>query len=275
MIVKPADMNRAYLKHFTFQASRYEEYVDGVCLSKGNCNTIVVSKPISHDCVAFNLVNEIPVKIWDHFELPVLGYAGGDVLKDRIQYGRLNTLKWHDPTEPIVCNIFNNMTCIRFATLSPLRIVEFYGEFTDIQNNSRTINNNKAEGVNMGRQCPWSKEELLKLYRKVDAYAKTLYILLCKQGDSDAGEALASYNLFKLPVVYVFIHYHYGKFEDLGMSNNDISAYIGLFMLDTRNFVENFLEGMREQNVFYYDRRNEIAPKLIEVCEEVLYIINH
>ncbi len=127
----------------------------------------------------------------------------------------------------------------------------------------------------MGRQCPWSKEELLKLYRKVDAYAKTLYILLCKQGDSDAGEALASYNLFKLPVVYVFIHYHYGKFEDLGMSNNDISAYIGLFMLDTRNFVENFLEGMREQNVFYYDRRNEIAPKLIEVCEEVLYIINH
>ena len=118
-------MNRAYLKHFTFQASRYEEYVDGVCLSKGNCNTIVVSKPISHDCVAFNLVNEVPVKIWDHFELPVLGYAGGDVLKDRIQYGRLNTLKWHDPTEPIVCNIFNNMTCIRFATLSPLRTVNF------------------------------------------------------------------------------------------------------------------------------------------------------
>ncbi len=130
-------------------------------------------------------------------------------------------------------------------------------------------------GINLGRQCPWEKEELLTIYRKVENYAKALYILLKKQGDSDAEEAFASYNLFKLPVVYVFIHYHYGKFEDLGMNQGDISAYLGLFMLDTKNFVDNLLEGMRGQNVFFYDRKNEIAPMLIKVCEEVRYILNH
>ncbi len=126
-------MNKAYLKSFIFQATRYEEYIDGVCNSRGNCNTTIVSKLMSHDCVAFGLMNDIPVCINDHFGLPVMGYAGGDVLPDRIQYGRLNTLTWDDPNEPMVCNIFNNMTCIRFATLSPLRVVEFYGEFEDIQ----------------------------------------------------------------------------------------------------------------------------------------------
>ena len=33
----------------------------------------------------------------------------------------------------IQMNLFNNMTCIRFALMSPLRIVEFYGYFLDIQ----------------------------------------------------------------------------------------------------------------------------------------------
>ena len=72
MIIKPTDGNRAYLKPFTFQASRYEEYVDGVCLSKGTCQTTIISKPISHDCVAFALTNEVPVKIKDRFGLPIL-----------------------------------------------------------------------------------------------------------------------------------------------------------------------------------------------------------
>ncbi len=132
-----------------------------------------------------------------------------------------------------------------------------------------------SEGINMGRQCPWKKEELLTIYRKVENYSKALYVILKKQGDPEAEDSLASYNLFKLPIVYVFIHYHYGRFEDLGMSQSDIFAYIGLFMPDPRNFANNLLEGMREQNVFYYDNENEIAPWLIKVCEEVLYILNH
>lgn len=131
------------------------------------------------------------------------------------------------------------------------------------------------EGINMGRQCPWEKEELLNFYHKVDSYAKTLYVTLNQQGDPDAEEALISYNIFKYPIVYIFIHYHYGKFEDLGMDENDIAGYLGIFMLNTRNFVDNLLDGLVEQNVFYYDRHNEIAPKLIDICKEINYILNH
>lgn len=132
-IIRPTDMNKAYLKNFIFEATRFEEYMDGVCLSKGTCNTTIVSKLISHDCVAFGILGDVPVKINTRFGLPVLGYSGGDVLEDRIQYGRLpGNLSWPNSAEPVVCNIFNNMTCIRFATLSPLRIVEFYGRFVEI-----------------------------------------------------------------------------------------------------------------------------------------------
>lgn len=132
--IRPTDMNKVYLKNFIFEAKSYEEYIDGVCISKGNCKTTIVSKLINHDCVAFGILDEVPVKIKTQFGLPVFGYAGGDVLQDRIQYGRLpDSLSWSDSTEPIVCNIFNNLTCIRFATLSPLRIVEFYGNFIDIR----------------------------------------------------------------------------------------------------------------------------------------------
>lgn len=66
------------------------------------------------------------------------------------------------------------------------------------------------------------KEELLTIYRKVENYSKALYVILKKQGAPEAEVSLASYNLFKLPIVYVFIHYHYGRFEDLGMSQSDI-----------------------------------------------------
>ena len=77
----------------------------------------------------------IPVKINSRFGLPILGSQYGDVLNDRIQYGRIpDSMNWHDSKEPVVCNIFNNMTCIRFAMMSPLRIVDFYGQFTDICN---------------------------------------------------------------------------------------------------------------------------------------------
>ena len=55
-----------------------------------------------------------------------------DVLADRVQYGRLTSIGLKDANEPIVCNIFNNMQCIRFAMTSPLRIIEFYGTFSSI-----------------------------------------------------------------------------------------------------------------------------------------------
>lgn len=127
---------KIYKKSFIFEASSFEEYQDGQCISRGLCNTTVIAKVLNDECIGMMLHGTVPVRINIRFEFPILGLQyGGDVLEDRVQYGRIpRTLSWQDSNEPIVCNIFNNMTCIRFAMMSPLRIVEFYGKFTDIRN---------------------------------------------------------------------------------------------------------------------------------------------
>lgn len=130
-----------------------------------------------------------------------------------------------------------------------------------------------AEGINMGRKSPWTKEEYVKLYNTVVNYAKALSVqLLSEEGAKSASEALSTYNMFKYPIVYLFIHYHYGKFEDLGMTGNDITTYIMMFAANVTYMTSGILDGLKTENVFYYDYDNVISPKLIEMCEEVLYI---
>ncbi len=80
--------------------------------------------------------------------------------------------------------------------------------------------------------------------------------------------------MFKNPIVYIFIHYHYGKFENLGMSQNEITAYL-MFLPMVKHFTKGMMEGMMEQTVFDFDTDNEIAPALIDICKEVLYIENN
>lgn len=127
-------MNRIYKKNFIFRANNFEEYSNGICLNKRMINTTIVGKVINENTIAMGLLDDIPTHISVRFGLPIFGVQRGDILEDRIQYGRIpDSFSWNDPNEPIVCNIFNNMTCIRFAMLSPLRIVDFYGQFEDIQ----------------------------------------------------------------------------------------------------------------------------------------------
>lgn len=126
-------MNKIYKNNFIFKAERFEEYSNGVCLNKGEANTTIVAKVMDEHTIAMGLLDEIPIRINTRFGLPIFGIQQGDVLGDRIQYGRIpNSFSWDDSNEPIVCNIFNNMTCIRFAMLSPLRIIDFYGKFVDV-----------------------------------------------------------------------------------------------------------------------------------------------
>lgn len=127
--------NQIYKKSFIFQANKYEEYKDGRCIGNGTCNTTIIAKVLNDECIGIMLHGSIPVSINTRFGLPILGIQYGDVLEDRVQYGRVpDSISWQDSNEPVVCNIFNNLTCIRFAMMSPLRIVEFYGKFTDIRN---------------------------------------------------------------------------------------------------------------------------------------------
>lgn len=124
---------RIYKKSFIFEALSFEEYQNGRRVNSGSCNTTVIAKVLNDECIGMILQGTIPVKINFRFGFPIFGSQYGDVLDDRIQYGRVpDSMSWHDANEPIVCNIFNNMTCIRFAMMSPLRIVEFHGQFTDI-----------------------------------------------------------------------------------------------------------------------------------------------
>lgn len=129
-----------------------------------------------------------------------------------------------------------------------------------------------VSGINMGRRCPWSKEYIVNLYNKLDTYCKAATINALKnEGAKVASETMAAYSMFKYPVVYIYIHYHYGSFENLGLPQNEISAYM-MYLTMVRHFPQGMMDGMLEQTVFNFDKKNEIAPALIEVCKEVIFI---
>ena len=129
-------MRNLYCTPFVFKAIRYEEYQDGKCIGQGNVDIRIISKVTNvyemlyNACAMFYLDGELPMRIKRNFGIPVFGIEHGDILEDRIQYGRIpNNFSWDDSTDPVVCNIFANKTCIRFVMMSPLRIVEFFGNF--------------------------------------------------------------------------------------------------------------------------------------------------
>ncbi len=122
-------MNDLYCTPFVFNATCYEEYQDGRCTGRGNISVKIISK-VKNNCALFHLEGELPMKIKRDFGIPVFGIERGDILNDRIQYGRIpDNMSWSDSSDPVVCNIFANRTCIRFAMMSPLRIVEFMGNY--------------------------------------------------------------------------------------------------------------------------------------------------
>lgn len=133
-----------------------------------------------------------------------------------------------------------------------------------------------AEGINMGRRCPWTKEELVSLYKNLVSYRDALTVKIAEdEGAKPSQDVFAAYNLFKFPVVYMFIHYHYGQFDALNMNGSDISTYLTLYMTMTQEVTQSILEGLQTSDVFYYDAKKELSPALEAVCEEVLYILNH
>ena len=133
-----------------------------------------------------------------------------------------------------------------------------------------------VEGVNMGRKCPWTKEDLLNLYKQLETYKRDLTSRLLKEeGLQSAQEAFTAYNMFKFPVVYIFIHYHFGKFEDLGMNDSDIATYITMYMTAIEDFTQGIADGLRTSDVFYYDKSKKMSVMLEQVCEEVLFILKN
>lgn len=130
-----------------------------------------------------------------------------------------------------------------------------------------------AEGINMGRKSPWTKEEYLTVYNKVSSYANRLSAqLLREEGGKSAAEAIAAYNIYKCPAIYLFVHYHYGMFKDLRMTGEETSTYLMMFLPNVKYFARELKKAFSTGQVFLNDSGNELASKLIDMCEEIIYI---
>lgn len=128
-----------------------------------------------------------------------------------------------------------------------------------------------AEGINMGRKSPWTKEEYLSLYKKVNSYGANLAAqLLMEEGVDSAAEAKMSYSLYKCPIVYLFIHYHYGRPEDL-IDGTDFSLYLTMFLPNVKYFARELKKAYETGKVFLNDL-DAMGYTLAKMCDEIIYI---
>lgn len=128
-----------------------------------------------------------------------------------------------------------------------------------------------AEGINMGRKSPWTKDEYISIYKKVDEYgAKLAAQLMIEEGVDSAAEAKIAYSLYKCPIVYLFIHYQYGKPEEL-LNDTDFSLYLMMFLPQVKYFAEKIKNAFASGQVFLNDT-NLMGSTLVKMCNEILFI---
>lgn len=112
-------------RSFTFYADSFEEYQNGRCINRGMCNAQIIAL-VHYGKVDFSIINSNSLSISTRFSINLGGTD--DLLEDRIQYGRLPMNMYSSNSYlPIVCNIFPQNNLLRFAMLSPLRLIEFRG----------------------------------------------------------------------------------------------------------------------------------------------------
>lgn len=123
-------MNHLFKRNFNFKANSYEEYCNGQ-LTDRDFIDLIISATVNSNHVHFDIYGDMyqghSVEMHNNFNITLVG---ADILPDRIQYGLLpRYYSGENRYIPVVCNIFNNKACIRFAMLNPLRIIEFKGYF--------------------------------------------------------------------------------------------------------------------------------------------------
>ena len=125
----------------------------------------------------------------------------------------------------------------------------------------------------MGRRSPWTKDEYVSLYKRITDYALQLSVqLLRTEGADSASEAIAAYNIYKCTVVYLFVHYHYGRFEDLDMDGNEITAYLMMFLPNVKYFATELKKAFMSGVVFPNDEEGDMDTILADMCDEIIYI---
>lgn len=126
----------------------------------------------------------------------------------------------------------------------------------------------------MGRQCPWPKEYIIDLYEKLKAYSKSAALASLLVSKNEVNDDVVAMIMCKQPIIYLFVHYHFGKFEDLKMNQKEISRYLEYIVL-VKEITKGIKEGLMETNLFKYDKTGELREGIIKVCDEVLYIENN
>lgn len=137
-------MKKIFKQSFVFEVNRYEEWKDGLCISKGAISAIITAENrIDHIHFTIDNIGCLRITTSSDFE-----YRGSDILSDRIQYVHATTDR--NPISPDVCHIFcsnGTIDCVRFAMSYPDRLIEFYGRMVSLGKSAQSgfVNANHLE----------------------------------------------------------------------------------------------------------------------------------
>ena len=68
------------------------------------------------------------------------------------------------------------------------------------------------------------------------------------------------------------IHYHYGRFEDLNMDDNEVTAYLMMFLPNVKYFATELKKAFTSGVVFPNDVSSDMDSVLADMCDEIIYI---
>ena len=121
------NMNYLANKPLRFSANRYEEWMQGQCISQGSSSAVITAEIIGSQ-IHFRIENADNLRIIKEAYYNLADDSAD--LGSRIQYVKSDIQ--FNPNDPIVCHLFYEgraLTYIRFAMTSPDRIIEFYGNY--------------------------------------------------------------------------------------------------------------------------------------------------
>lgn len=125
-----------YKNNFSFQTTRYEEWMNGHCIGNGNLSTEIVAEASKND-IRFYIsdIGNLEINNYSVFEF---SDETTELVLDRIIYSHESFSP--EPNEPVECQLFrtgSTISGIRFTMLNPIRVIEFYGNVVEIGQPSR------------------------------------------------------------------------------------------------------------------------------------------
>lgn len=227
-----------WLRPFCFKTERFEVWSYGQCVEKGVFNSeIKITFPF-YGLVHFDIRDDISDIIPNHFDISLLN---SEILQDRIQYGVLPVCL-NDGI--YVCNIFTDI--IRFAYFKEkLYIIEFWGNFELLEDSWKRC----WRQYPVKEEAKFTREQLRQLIDAMNSIISQLYARF-KTGDrNELSKAVDIINLFKIPLVFIWGAYRFGKVEEVWDEGISISKY-KLIIADLERNIRELIRILVEENPF-------------------------